>query len=248
MKIFCNREGLLAASQLLNVIVPSRDVNPILRNIKIIGEDDRFTMVATDTEVGIRMEVRSVKVEEEGEALLPAGRLLSILRESTDDDMVIEANADNCILKGKHAEFEMPGEDPGHFPDFPDFAEDTYHEFMAGELREMIHRVHFAVAAAEHARYGAMTGLLWELEDDKVRLVATDGRRLALSEGPAKAHGSHAADGQTPVAPLKAMTLLERNLPEPDETVRVSIRTNEMLIKTERSMIYSRLVEGRYPN
>ncbi len=247
MKVICNREGLLAACQLLNVIVPSRDVNPVLRNVKIIAGDDRFTMMATDTEVGIRMEVRSVKVEDGGEALVPANRLLNILREATDDDLVIEANPDSCTLRGKRAEFEMPGEDPNNFPDFPDFAEDKYHELTAGELREMIRRTQFAVASAEHARYGAMVGILWELEEDKARLVATDGRRLALTEGPARAHGGHGTNGQMPVAPIKAMTLLERNLPEPDEIVRVGIRTNEMLIKTERSTIYSRLIEGRFP-
>jgi DNA polymerase-3 subunit beta len=248
MKIVCNREGLLMASQLLNVVVPPRDVNPVLRNVKIVADGDRFTMIATDTEVGIRMEVRSVKVDESGEALVPAARLLSILREATDDELVIEANMDACMLRGKHAEFEMPGEDPSHFPDFPEFAEDKYHEFQAGELREMIRRTQFAVASAEHARYGAMTGILWELEDKKARLVATDGRRLALTEGPATGHGGHGTNGQMPVAPIKAMTLLERNLNEPDELVRIAVRPNEILIKTERSMIYSRLVEGRYPN
>src|SRR5688572_32737906 len=51
-----------------------------------------------------------------------------------------------------------------------------------------------------------------------------------------------------PVVPTKAMTLLERNLTEPDEKVKISLRPNEVLMKTERAMIYSRLVEGRFPN
>src|SRR5206468_12002024 len=72
-------------------------------------------------------------------------------------------------------------------------------------------------------------------------------RRLAVIEGPATAHGGHDTKGQTPVVPTKAMSLLERNLQDPDEVVRVSLRPNEVLFKTERAMIYSRLVEGRYP-
>src|SRR5262249_32317880 len=118
----------------------------------------------------------------------------------------------------------------------------------AGTLREMIRRTIFSVAAAEHARFGATTGVLWELEGDKARLVATDGRRLALSDGPATAHGEHSTKGQMPVVPAKAMTLLGRNRHEPDELVRVSFRPNEVLIKSERAMIYGRLVEGRFPN
>jgi DNA polymerase-3 subunit beta len=204
--------------------------------------------MATDLELGTRLEVRSIKVEEPGEALLPTSRFISILREATDEEMTIEAGPDACIVRGQTAEFEMPGEDPAAFPDIPAFAEEKYHEVSAGVLREMIRRTIFAAASAEHTRFGATTGVLWELEDDEATLVATDGRRLALAKGGAQAKGGHSTKGQMPVVPTKAMTLLERNLTEPDELVRVSLRPNEALFKTERSMIYTRLVEGRYPN
>ena len=248
MKIVCHREGLLAACQLASVAVASRDVKPVLRNLKAIVESDRCTLMATDLELGIRLEVRSIKALEPGEALLPTGRITSILREATDEEMTLEAGPDNCLVKGQSAEFEMPGEDPAAFPDIPAFAEEKYHEITAGVLRDMIRRTIFAAAAAEHTRFGATTGILWELEDDEATLVATDGRRLALIKGAVQSKGGHSTKGQMPVVPTKAMTLLERNLTEPDELVRISIRPNEALFKTERAMIYTRLVEGRYPN
>ena len=77
--------------------------------------------------------------------------------------------------------------------------EEKYHELSAGVLREMIERTQFSAAVAEQARYGATTGVLWELEDARVRLVATDGRRLACADGPATAQGGHGTKGQTPV-------------------------------------------------
>ena len=82
----------------------------------------------------------------------------------------------------------MPSEDPAQFPDFPHFAEDNYHEISAGTLREMIRRT---VVRHGRRRPSAtrMTGVVWELEGDKARLVATDGRRLALAEGVADRHG-----------------------------------------------------------
>jgi DNA polymerase-3 subunit beta len=247
MKATCHREGLLAACQLASVAVASRDVKPILRNFKAIIDSDRCTLMATDLELGIRLDVRSVKVEEPGEAILPAARLVSILRESTDEELSIEAGPDACVVRGQLNEFEMLSEDPAAFPDIPSFAEEKYHELSAGTLRTMIRRTVFAAAAAEHARFGATTGILCEFEEE-ARLVATDGRRLALAQGPAKAQGGHTTKGQMPVVPTKAMSLLERNLHEEDELVRVSLRPNEVLMKTERAMIYSRLVEGRYPN
>jgi DNA polymerase-3 subunit beta len=245
MKATYHREGLLSAVQLASAAVAARDVKPILRNLKVIAEPDRCTLMATDLELGIRLEVRGVKVEEGGEAILPAARTQAILRESTDEEVRLEANPDRCLVSGQFNEFEMPSEDPGNFPDVPAFAEEKYHELTAGALREMIRRTIFA-AAVENPRY-AVTGILWELEGDKARLVATDGRRLAVADGAAGAVGGHTTKGQTPVVPTKAMGLLERNLQDADEVVRVSFRPNEVLVKTERAMIYSRLVEGRYP-
>jgi DNA polymerase-3 subunit beta len=144
-------------------------------------------------------------------------------------------------------EFEMPGEDPSLFPDLPTFNEDKYHEIPADTLREIIRRTVFAAAEGETARY-AMTGVLWELDGDHVKLVATDGRRLALTEGKAKAHGGHTTKGQSPLVPSKAMSLLERNLQADGQMVRVCLRTNEVLFRTETAVIYSRLVDGRFPD
>jgi DNA polymerase-3 subunit beta len=246
MKAVCQREALLSACQLASVAVASRDVKPILKNLKAIVEPDRCTLMATDLELGIRLEVRSVRVEESGEAIIPATRLVSILRESSDEELTVEANADACLVRGKFNEYEMPSEDPANFPDIPTFAEEKFHEVAGSVLREMIRRTLFAVAVGE-AKFSATTGVLVELEGDQVKMVATDGRRLALAQGSATAHGDHTTKGQMPVLPAKALSLLERNLHESEELVRIAVRPNEVLMKTERAMIYSRLVEGRFP-
>jgi DNA polymerase III subunit beta len=248
MKIVCHREGLLSACQLASAAVASKDVKPVLRNIKAIVDGDRCTLMATDLELGLRLEVRGIKVEEAGEALFPTSRLIQILRESTDEEMTIEAGLDACIVRGNTNEFDMPGEDTAAFPDVPAFAEESYHEMTAGILRDMIKRTIFSAASEGQVRFGATTGVLWELEEDKFTLVATDGRRLAMSNGQAQVQGGHSSKGQAPVVPSKAMLLLERNLSEPDEKIRISVRPNEVLMKTERAMIYSRLVEGRFPD
>lgn len=248
MKVVCHREGLLSACQLASAAVAARDVKPVLKNLKAVVDDERCTLMATDLELGIRLEVRGIKVEDPGEALLPTARLISILRESTDEELTIEANIESCVIKGERNEFEMPGEDPAAFPDIPGFAEEKYHEVTGGVIRDMIRRTAFAAASAEHSRFGATVGVLVELDEDQATLVATDGRRLALCHGQAKASGGHSTKGQTAVVPVKAMNLLERNLAAPDEVVKISVRPNEALMRTERSMIYTRLVEGRFPN
>jgi DNA polymerase-3 subunit beta len=246
MKLYCEREALLGDCQLASAAVASRDIKPILKNLKAVAEGDKCTLMATDLELGIRLEVRSPQVQEPGEAILPAAKLTSILRESTDTHLTIEADGQHCVVTGEHNEFEMPGEDPADFPDIPTFADKKHHELTAGALRTMIRRTVFA-AAKESTRY-AMTGVVWELDAEHIRLVATDSKRLALATGAGKAVGGHAtAGGQSHIIPTKAMTLLERNLHDDDELVRVCLRPNEVLFQTERATIYSRLVEGRFP-
>ncbi|HZY89406.1 MAG TPA: DNA polymerase III subunit beta [Gemmataceae bacterium] len=247
MRVICHREGFLAACQLTSAALPARDVKPILRNLKAIAADGRCTLMATDMEVGIRLDVQGLTIQEPGEAILPAAKLVSILREARDAELSIEADPSACIIRGESLEFEMPSEDPVQFPDLPTFAEDKYHEISAGSLREMIRRTVFA-AADETARY-SMTGVLWELDEESAKLVATDGRRLALAQGLAVAHGGHSTKGQAPVVPTKAMGLLERNLADDEEEpVKICLRPNEVLFRTGRAVIYSRLVEGRFPD
>src|SRR3954462_11232103 len=146
MKATYHREGLLAAVQLASVAVSSRDVKPILRNMKVITADGRSTLMATDLELGIRLEVRGVKVEEPGEAILPTARMTAILRESTDEELEVEADADRCLVRGQFNEFEMTSEAPGNCPGGHEFAQARRHELAPGGCREMIRRTIFAAA------------------------------------------------------------------------------------------------------
>src|SRR3954452_16216410 len=196
MKALCPREALLSACQLTSAAIPSKDLKPILKNLKAIAGDDRCTLIATDLEVGIRLDLQGLEILEPGEAILPAKKLIDILREARDDKLEIEADASACYVRGTQSslDFEMPSEDPALFPDFPTFNEERYHEITAGTLREMIQRTRLP-AAYENQRY-SMTGVLWAVDDEGARLVATDGRRLALARGVATASGGHSTKGQ----------------------------------------------------
>lgn len=246
MKAVFDRDALLSAFQLTSSVVPARTPKAILQNVKLNVTKKGAVLKATDLEsVGISMEVRGVQVEQPGDLLLPTGRVLSILRECNDQEMKIEGDAEGTAIRGQFSEFELPGEDPEQYPTVPGFEGEKYHTLQAGPLKQMIHRTLFA-AATESARY-ALTGVMWELAEGKVRLVATDGKRMAVVDGKGEAHGGHTTGNQTPVVPTKVMSLLEKNLNEPDAQVMVRISANDVLFKVDRSEIYGRLVEGRYP-
>ena len=247
MKIQCNRDSLLAACQIAQGAVAVRTTKPILANIKVVAHDDALTIMAHDLDVGVRYELRGVKVSRAGAAILPVGKLVNILRESGDPEITIDAGKDTTSVKVGSSKYELPGGDPDEFPEPPAFDDGgNYHEITAGVLRTMIKRTVFAAEKRENTRF-AVTGVLWEAAGGKAKLVATDTKRLAVCEGPAEIHGEPDAKPHSHLVPIKAIQLLERNLTDDGERIRVSLKSNSACFQTERAVISTVLVEGKFP-
>jgi len=247
MKALCNRDGLLNAFTMVSGVVPSRSPKPILQNVKLVADaEGGSTLMATDLEVGIRHRVLGMRVEQAGAAILPTARFGSILRTSSDPELSLEVENDRLVVRGLRSEFSLPGEDPDLYPEVPDFTAPGYHSVEAADLRKLIRRTIFATDADSN-RY-ALGGVLVELTDESITLVGTDGRRLARMAAPATAENGATTPPGSPVVPVKALKLIERNLDDDDPPVHIAIQgTTAVLIRTDRAVIYSRLVEGRFP-
>jgi DNA polymerase-3 subunit beta len=249
MKVLCDREKLFAAFQIASVVAPARSPKPILRNVKFEvsgqGAEGHGTLMATDLEVGVRVTLADVQVEAPGSAILPIDRFGSILRESSDAQLRIESDGQGTLVRGDRSEFKLPAANPDEFPAIAEFNEAKYHSLPARLLKELIRRTVFATDT-ESSRY-ALGGVLLEMNDDKITAVGTDGRRLAMMEGPGKAVGGHQTGDTMTIVPTKAMHFIERALSDGDAEVQVATRSNDVLIKSPRVTIYSRLVEGRFP-
>jgi DNA polymerase-3 subunit beta len=247
MKITCQRDQLTNAFNLAASIAPTKSPKEILLNVKVTAANDKITLMSTDMDVGIRLEVvDGVEVEAEGTALLPVQRMTAILRESTDPLLTIETDASGIRVSGSRSRFRLPGNNPDEFPSVIGFDEDKYHVIATRLFRQMIKRTVFATDA-ESSRF-ALGGVLLELEGNQVIAVGTDGRRLAKMEGSGEAVGGHQTTGSTTIVPTRAIQLIERALNDADENVDVAARSNDLLVRTSRGVIFSRLVEGRYPN
>jgi DNA polymerase-3 subunit beta len=228
--------------------VAARELKPILRNLKVIADQRGLTLIATDLELGMRHELRSPRVEEEGSAILPTQKITQILREATDEELTIEADESRVLVQGSQCEWEMPSENPDEFPDIPVQLDEQSHEAPSGVIAQMIRRTIFAVAK-ESTKF-AMNGVLWEIDGKNLRLVATDSKRLALAISPPLTRvAAIDAKANSHLTPTKAMQLLERHLAHlpGDAPLNFSLRANDALFRTETTTLYTRLVEGRYP-
>jgi DNA polymerase-3 subunit beta len=228
-------------------VVPARSPKPILQNIKLAGDsDDGSVLMGTDLEVGIRHQVLGVRIEEPGAVILPTVQMGSILRTSGDQELELITDEDHVIIRGQHSEFRLPLEDSSLFPEVPDFAASSYHIIPAADLRKLIRRTVFATDL-ESARY-ALGGVLVELSPESVGMVGTDGRRLARMVTSATTENDPEPPAGTPVIPVKALKLIERNLVDDGDLVHLAIQSGTaVLVRTGGAVIYSRLVEGRFP-
>src|SRR5688572_5889541 len=121
MKVTCQREWLLTACQLVSAAVAARTTKPILSNVKATAEGDALTLVAYDTEVGIRYELRGITAGRAGSAILPINQLTQILRESGDEEISLDASDSGTKVRTGSSKFEMPGYPVDEFPDIPNF-------------------------------------------------------------------------------------------------------------------------------
>jgi DNA polymerase-3 subunit beta len=242
MKAQFKKAALSEAIQVVSMVIPARSTLPILQSIKLVCENKESFIVGTDMEIGIRYFLADCTVSEEGQMVLPAQRLGNLLRELPDEQVTIESDGLIGNLQAADGYFKLLGSEPADFPDFPAFDEKKHIRVQTKDLREMIRRTVFATAQ-EVSRY-ALTGVLFSVTETDLRLVASDGRRMAYTKTKMDRKGETQA---RVIIPPKALSLLERVIGG-DETLKVNIDESQIKFKTENALIFSRLVEGNYPD
>lgn len=245
MQLTCDRALFSAAFQTAASAVPARTPKDVLRNVYMHLGSGGVELVGTDQEVAIRCGVEGVNTTSIGEALLPTARVASILRELQDDQFEIAVEEQSLTINAASSRFRLSSEDPRDFPPVPEFEATDYFRIPAAVFRQIIRRTAFATDL-ESTRY-ALGGLLLEFDDGKVTVAATDSRRLAVATAACDAEGSPQAPEKTTVVPTKAMALLERSIASDAEFIDIAVRDSDVLMRTGTCVIYSRLVEGRFP-
>ncbi len=246
MQLTCQRASLTSAFQTVAGVVPSRTTKDILKNVKLQVAGGKATLIGTDSEIGLRCDVPDVVAESSGEALLPTARVLSVLRELSDDVVKLEVTSDAIWIRCGYSEFRLSAEDPADFPPVATFGDEEYFVLTAATLRQLIRRTIFATDT-ESTRY-ALGGIQIEFTPERATFAATDSRRLAVVSGECKVVGSAPLPTSPPVVPSKAMTLIERSLGDAESEVHIAIHANDIAVRSGTTTITSQLVQGRFPD
>ncbi len=245
MKVICDRTGLSELLTLAGSVIVTRTPKPVLQCVKLVAEGDTLTVMATDMELAIRATTTKVEIQEPGEALILNDKFTQIVRESVDSTITLEVEKQEAQIIGQDSHFKIFGYPLADFPPIPEFDGAPDYTLPGDELHRLIQRTLFATAR-ENSRY-AINGVLIEREGNKLTLIATDGRRLALARGACKATDSDTQSSQVAIVPTKALSTAMRLFDDPQQQVSVKVTENQMLFSTDTAVLSTNLVEGNFP-
>jgi len=243
MKLEAKREQLLKPLQHVIGAVERRQTLPILTNVLVSARERELTLTTTDLEMELSVRVE-LQVEIPGETTLPARRLHDILRALPDDATVtLSVEGDKATVRCGRSRFTLITLPAGDFPTLEDLPFEGDIRLPQGILRSLIERTHFAMAQQDVRYY--LNGLLLEVSPGVLRLVATDGHRLAFQELPTEVD---VAETRQVIVPRKGVLELLRLLGDNEVEATIRIGANHIRLVLGDVCLTSKLIEGKFPD
>ena len=243
MEFNVEKEDFLKVLQRVQGIVEKRNTMPILANVHLEAEGSEIIVAATDLELFIK-DSCAATVKTSGTVTVNARKLFEIVKELPQEFVDIKSGeGEKITIKSGRSRFNVMGIAASEFPAFPDTEEKNLVRIEAENLREMIEKTAFAVSTDE-TRYN-INGFLLAEEDKTVRLVATDGHRLAIVEREA---GTIPSAKEGVILPRKGVHEMKKLLEEKDGTFLFGVTKKSATMKKDATIINTRLIEGEFPD
>jgi len=241
MNFTITRQNLNQGLGAVSASIPSKTTLPVLSNILFEARDDGVWMSGTDLDVGVRIRVPA-EVSEPGSLTAPGKKLQEIARELADQPVEVTTRGDQIELRCGRSHFKLNGLPADDFPSLPEVSFEGGWSATGRDLLNLIKHTAFAVSTEESRP--VLNGVLWELRDREMRMVATNGHRLARMTVPA---GPSVETTAQLIVPPAALQQVQR-LFEEGEDVQVARQANHLGFRSEGTEVYTRLIEGTYPN
>lgn len=241
MRFTISREKLQEGLTAVTASIPAKTTLPVLANILVEATDKGIRLSGTDLDIAITTEV-AAEVESTGAITIPAKKLSEIARELPPAPVKVAAAGEQRVtLDCGRSHFKILGLPKDEFPSFPTVRFNESWRIRSGDLQKLISHTSFAVSTEESRPI--LNGVLWELRPDLMRMVATNGHRLAKMEMPIKSSGAPSAEL---IVPPKALDQIRRLFPE-DEELEIARGDNHLGFRSPFTAVYTRLIEGPYP-
>ena len=242
MKFAIVRSKFLEGLKGVQNVVPQKGSLPILEKVLMSVEDGKLTMTTTDLDISVRCVV-DCQVMEKGATTLPVKLLFNSVSKAAEGVVQIEVgDNDVALIVAGSAKFRMAGLPAKDYPRLPAADESAEYSLECTTLREMLRKTAYAASQDDTRR--ALKGVLISFKDQKLTMVATDGRRLALVEKETEFPQDAEKDL---VLPIKTVAELQRSLGT-EGSVKIKLQQTQVCFEMEHLSIYSKLIDDVYPN
>jgi len=253
MKFKINKDHFSNGLQQVLNVVATRSTMPILSNVLIEAEEGHISLTTTNLDLGIRCRIKA-DVSERGSLTLPVRKLATIVRELPVDEVFVEtSDSHQAKITSGGSLFKIMGISAEEFPPLPSFENRKVFELSQDEIVNMLKSVSYAQSTDEN-RY-ILNGVYFNFADEKLTLVATDGRRLGLTALELEVSDDNAG---SLILPAKTVSELERLMGK-GEKVKVAFNDRQAAFEVaidevgdsglvDHLYLVSKIVEGNYPN
>lgn len=243
MKLTCAREPLFKAVRIAESFLSTRNINKA--NILIDSSTDMTQIFSTDLDTSVIVKL-DTKIQENGAVVVYGKKLSDIISNLPNDDIDLKTTQDHtlkiCSLKKEiKAYFSLKGLDKAEYPAIPEINNENFFSISQTELKNLIRKVIYA-ASNDDTRY-VLNGVLFNIHRDKIRMVATDGRRLSMVTREIKG----LSDEKNIIVSKKVLTEIEKML-SLEGDCQIGVTEKQVFFHFDNIYIISRLIDGDFPD
>ncbi|MFC9777332.1 DNA polymerase III subunit beta [Paenibacillus chitinolyticus] len=252
MKLTILKDQLNESIQHVSKAISSKTTIPILTGIKIDATSEGVTLTASDTDISIQSfmptetaELKVIELFQPGSVVLPAKFFMEMIRKLPSQTIEIEVKDHfQTTIRSGSSEVQIMGLDPEEYPLLPQIEESRTIRIPSDLLKTMIKQTSFSVSTNETTPI--LTGVLWQISDNKLKFIACDRHRLASREinldlEPGQKFHPIVISGRT-------LNELSKILPDQNSLIDIVIADNQVLFKMNSILFYTRILDGTYPD
>lgn len=242
MKIVCYKDKIIKALNSVVKGVASKTTMPILEGILIQTNDNEIKLTTYDLEIGIEY-IMECEIKEQGSTVVNAIMFSEIIRKLPDTEIYISLNDKNLLeIECEGSLYKLATKNPEEFPELPKIEIENSIEVDQNVLKNMIRKTIFAVSSEENRPI--FTGCLFEIENNKLNLVAVDGFRLALRS----IYLNKQTNNFSAVIPGKTLNEVNKIISDSFEPVKIGVSKNQALFEMDNCKIVTRILDGEFLN
>jgi DNA polymerase-3 subunit beta len=246
MEFKINRNTFLDGIQKTLGIVEKKTTIPILNNVLLKAENNKLKIVATDREI-ILISAYDADVSENGEITISAKKIHEMIREIQGEVVNFSQKGNIVKISSQRAFYKIPGLPAEDFPSIAEDQDIPLYKIQGSIIKDLISKTSFAMATDETRKN--LNGVLLEAGMDGVnhllRMVATDGHRLAMAKG--FTSGASLKVGKGIIIPRKGLMEIKKIIDE-NEEIKIGFYKNMFVVKTENTLLKVSLVDADYPD